>query len=211
MSSDDHEVRHRDLGVYVLGALDSAERDRLEQHLARCQSCRDELATLAVLPSLLSRLADTQNRPETAPPPFDGVLARIRRERRRARRRERRYAAVAALATLAAFVVVVVSAVLPNGGDGRAFAAADGQATATVQERAWGMAMQLHVDALPPRPGYSAWAVTGDGHRTQVASWTAVGGPVDVDGACYLAPDEVARLEIVGARDDAVLAVLAPD
>jgi hypothetical protein len=44
------------LGVYVLGAIDPAERAQVDAHLARCRDCRDELAGLAGLPALLSRV-----------------------------------------------------------------------------------------------------------------------------------------------------------
>ena len=44
------------LGVYVIGAIAPAERDTLDRHLAVCADCRDELAGLAGLPALLSRV-----------------------------------------------------------------------------------------------------------------------------------------------------------
>jgi len=44
------------LGVYVLGAIDPAERALVDSHLAGCRECRDELAGLAGLPALLSRV-----------------------------------------------------------------------------------------------------------------------------------------------------------
>ena len=34
------------LGVYVVGAIDPAERSTVDAHLAECQACRDELAGL---------------------------------------------------------------------------------------------------------------------------------------------------------------------
>lgn len=49
------EIRHA-LGVYVLGAIDPAERTAVDRHLAACSACRDELAALAGLPALLGRL-----------------------------------------------------------------------------------------------------------------------------------------------------------
>jgi len=49
------EIRHA-LGVYVLGAIDPAERAVVEEHLATCLDCREELATLAGLPALLRRI-----------------------------------------------------------------------------------------------------------------------------------------------------------
>ena len=45
------------LGVYVLGAIDPAERALVESHLANCRECRDELAGLAALPALLARVS----------------------------------------------------------------------------------------------------------------------------------------------------------
>ena len=44
------------LGVYVLGAIDPAERALVDAHLATCRECRDELAGLAGLPALLARV-----------------------------------------------------------------------------------------------------------------------------------------------------------
>src|SRR5215467_3343240 len=44
------------LGVYVLGAIDPAERSLVDAHLLTCRECRDELAGLAGLPALLARV-----------------------------------------------------------------------------------------------------------------------------------------------------------
>ena len=44
------------LGVYVLGAIDPAERALVDAHLVTCRDCRDELAGLAGLPALLARV-----------------------------------------------------------------------------------------------------------------------------------------------------------
>lgn len=45
------------LGVYVLGAIDPADRALVDAHLATCRECRDELAGLAGLPALLARVS----------------------------------------------------------------------------------------------------------------------------------------------------------
>jgi len=89
------------LGVYVLGAIDPAERSLVDAHLATCRDCRDELAGLAGLPALLARvskeeaiaLADTGEpwpaAADTAPEPPRELLATVldltaaRRSRRR--------------------------------------------------------------------------------------------------------------------------------
>ncbi len=44
------------LGVYVVGAIDPAERMTVDEHLGDCPQCRDELASLAGLPAMLSRV-----------------------------------------------------------------------------------------------------------------------------------------------------------
>ena len=87
------------LGVYVLGAIDPAERALVDSHLATCRDCRDELAGLAGLPALLARVSkeeaialaadDDTDRPavDEAPPPellgtvIDLTTARRRRQR----------------------------------------------------------------------------------------------------------------------------------
>ena len=49
------EIRQA-LGVYVLGAIDPAERAQVDEHLATCSECRDELASLAGLPAMLRKV-----------------------------------------------------------------------------------------------------------------------------------------------------------
>lgn len=52
------DIRHL-LGVYIVGAIEPHERSVVDEHLASCQSCRDELAGLAGLPAMLSRVPGT--------------------------------------------------------------------------------------------------------------------------------------------------------
>jgi anti-sigma factor RsiW len=49
------EIRQA-LGVYVLGAIDPAERAQVDEHLATCPDCREELAGLAGLPAMLRKV-----------------------------------------------------------------------------------------------------------------------------------------------------------
>jgi hypothetical protein len=108
------------LGVYVLGAIDPAERTLVDAHLSTCQDCRDELAGLAGLPALLGRvskeeaiaLADTDGTPynpyETpvpAPEPPKELLAAVL-DLTTARRR-RRHWRDATLAVAAAALIAV--------------------------------------------------------------------------------------------------------
>ena len=62
------------LGVYVLGAIDPAERSLVDAHVATCQNCRDELAGLAGLPALLARVS-AEEAFALAADPFPGSAA----------------------------------------------------------------------------------------------------------------------------------------
>ena len=83
------------LGVYVLGAIDPTERALVDQHLAVCRECRDELAGLADLPALLGRVIPGEAEraagisPPAAPPPdrlLDSTLTEVAQRRRSGRR-----------------------------------------------------------------------------------------------------------------------------
>ena len=104
-----HRELREALGAYVLGALDQDERLDVEQHLDGCASCRDEVARLSSLPSLLDRLSSQEAVTGLQHPPpglLDDVVARIDRERRRDRRLLRSWQVAAA--GLAAAVALVV-------------------------------------------------------------------------------------------------------
>lgn len=64
---------HQLSGPYALDALDDLERQRFEQHLAACESCRVEVA------SFLATLTEVAVASEETPPPGmrDAVLARV--------------------------------------------------------------------------------------------------------------------------------------
>jgi Putative zinc-finger len=92
-SADDCAQTRSELGVYVLGAIGPAERAQVDQHLAACPRCREELAGLAGLPGLLRRVPpdvatqawvdDTSgSRPG---PPLDRLITRMSRIRLRRR------------------------------------------------------------------------------------------------------------------------------
>jgi anti-sigma factor RsiW len=92
-----------ELGTYLLGAIEPAQRPIVDRHLAACPACRAELSDLAALPSLLRRVpGDTVRRllaDDTAPampgPPLSVLVGRIAASRRR----NRILAAAAALIT----------------------------------------------------------------------------------------------------------------
>jgi hypothetical protein len=105
------EIRHA-LGVYVLGAIDPVERAQVDEHLATCADCREELAGLAGLPALLRRVptaeaqrlavADQTDSAAQETPPAELLPALLTRTTQARRvRRWRELAAAAAVVVLA--------------------------------------------------------------------------------------------------------------
>jgi hypothetical protein len=76
------------LGVYALGAADQAERLLVETHLATCQECRAELASLRPLPGLLALVPADLLRAGPAPARLHG-RARVARIARAGKARAR--------------------------------------------------------------------------------------------------------------------------
>lgn len=82
-----------ELGVYLFGAIEPAQRALVDSHLETCCRCRAELTSLAGLPSLLRRVPDDVIQKLTADgalqmmpePPMSGLLARVTAIRRRGR------------------------------------------------------------------------------------------------------------------------------
>jgi Putative zinc-finger len=188
------------LGVYVLGAIEPAERGLVDAHLLTCQECRDELAGLAGLPALLARVnpdeisricADDAVRPATSDDPPEELLGTVLSlaEARRRRNRWRYLSAAAAVAAIAGGLFAGLSsgtsttvtrtvAVPVNPGTGH-WESATGLdratgATATVSyaQESWGSAFQVLVDHIPAGTTCELQVVHPDGTRTQVAAWT---------------------------------------
>lgn len=68
MSGAHEEVRIL-LGAYVLGGLDTAERQAVQDHLSGCRGCRVELAEIAWLPRVLNRLGEASRTDVTGQTP----------------------------------------------------------------------------------------------------------------------------------------------
>src|SRR5689334_18593271 len=81
------------LGVYVVGAIEPAERSMVDSHLETCLDCREELAGLAALPALLRRVsvpdaeriavtgAPRGTDPEPSEETLNGLLRQVRARR----------------------------------------------------------------------------------------------------------------------------------
>ena len=162
---------HPDLGGYVLGALEPAERADFEEHLAGCERCQAEVAELRGLPELLEQAAP----PVEVPPSLrERTFAAVERAAAQQRRRRRLRLALTAVAACLVLVVAFVggytlSRVGPFADRGRviefALAAPDGgpaRATAKVRQVGDGLAITMEVSGLAPNPPgsvYECWYV----------------------------------------------------
>jgi Putative zinc-finger len=188
------------LGVYVLGAIDPAERALVDAHLATCRDCRDELAGLAGLPALLARVnpdeitridGDDTVRPATQDRPPAELLDTVL-DLAAARRRRTRWQMAAA----AAAVVVLAGGLfggLRSATSGPSPVAAAQQyptgtglwesiqttskvtgASATINyaSELWGHTFEVLVNGITDGTTCDLWVVHPDGTRTEVATWT---------------------------------------
>lgn len=196
-----------DLGAYVLGALDPAERRRVDEHVASCPACAAELAELAGLPVLLDRVPVDDLRPVAATPSpdlFDRVTAAVRPRRPRW--------LVAAAAVLAVLVVAVGVTVAAGGGDDgpRTWTATAGEVDVTLTATAEREGTALDVTVAGMRPGETCRlvAVADDGTRHPAGQWptTADGGGRWV-GWAPVPPPELDAVLVFGEGERAVARV----
>jgi anti-sigma factor RsiW len=219
------EVR-MSLGVYVLGAIDPAERALVDAHLATCKDCRDELAGLAGIPALLARVnpdevsrisADDAVGPLTAEQPPEELLGTVRdlAEARRRRNRWRYLSAAAAVVLIAAGLfgglkaaTSTTSVIGTSAGPGSwemvsgASPATGASATVAYASELWGNAVQVVVHDIPVGTTCQLWAVGPHGHRTYVAAWTTATdeGRVWYPGSVPSSAGPISKFEITAGK-----------
>jgi hypothetical protein len=192
------EIRHS-LGVYVLGAIDPAERTLVDEHLPECADCREELASLAGLPALLRRVptaeaerlavadqADSAAEETSADELLPSLVARTAQARRV--RRWRELAAAAAVAVLALGAGAAGASALGSGTPGSSShvqAAAEHHwhtvsgvdsvtgATLTVKYASmpWGTTMAARVSGIPAGTVCEFVVTDTHGHHFVVGGW----------------------------------------
>ena len=185
------------LGVYVLGAIDPAERALVDAHLVTCRDCRDELAGLAGLPALLARVNpdeisricadDTVRTVANDRPP--GELIGTVLDLAEARRRRTRWRFVATAAAVVAIagglfgglgsITTTRTVAIPTSPAGATWETVEATSSVTgasgsvaYSHEMWGDAFEVLVDHIPVGTTCQLWVVHADGTRTQVAAWT---------------------------------------
>jgi anti-sigma factor RsiW len=182
------EIRQA-LGVYVLGAIDPTERAQVDEHLATCPGCREELASLAGLPAMLrkvpmveaERLAapDAETHAPEVPPEemLDSLVARTANVRRI--HRWRGLAAAAAVIALAfGGGAVVANALQPtahapvalhwhstHGGAGSV------RLTVMYRPLTSGTRVEANVTGIPPGTVCQLQVVDNHGQAWSLGSW----------------------------------------
>lgn len=221
------EIRHT-LGVYVLGAIDPADRAMVDEHLATCPECREELAGLAGLPALLRRVPTAEAERLTAADPGDetelaaaaagllpSALARTTQVRRMRRWRE---LAVAAAVTVLALGAGAAAAHLLQSGTPAPRPVAAGQVLhwqtvahtdaatqAGIRVRYAGQpsgtTMQVQVWGIRPGTVCQFVAVDAHGHRWVLGGWRVMnsGGPVWYPVSTSLTDQQLRTFEVTAA------------
>ena len=216
MTGESHELL---LGAHSMGVLDPDEAAAVEEHLARCVACREEVAELnaardrlgAVPPeALLDELHDLPD--EDTPEPGDLLLRHtLRRVRAERARRYRPKPLMAAAAVILAAVAVGGGVLigrhgLAPAGPRPAVTLAANARTATGVNRAIGATMtasvvpakgwvrvKVQMNGAPAGVGCRIMVVAKDGSVQQAGSWrtSAAGTAPVVDGAAAVTPADV--------------------
>jgi predicted anti-sigma-YlaC factor YlaD len=186
------EIRQA-LGVYVLGAIDPAERAQVDEHLATCPDCREELASLAGLPAMLrkvpvveaERLAAPDAERDAAEAPSEAILKSLVAHTANVRRihRWRNLAVAAAVVVLALGGGVAVGHALQSSPPSSSAAATKDWKTVTTTDAAgtaltvkyrqvqWGTTMLVHVAGLQPGSVCQFMVTDSTGQALPAGGW----------------------------------------
>jgi hypothetical protein len=206
------EIRQA-LGVYVLGAIEPAERAQVDEHLASCQDCREELASLAGLPAMLrkvpmieaERLASPDAELDVPPVPseemLDSLVARTTNVRRIHRWQRLAVAAAVVVVAFGGGAVVAnalqssVSAPAPHW---RTALGSAGPAHLTVLYRPLesGTRTDANVTGLAPGTVCQLVAVDAHGQAWSLGSWTYWSGSTWYPGSAAVMNPDIRTFEL---------------
>jgi hypothetical protein len=213
------------LGVYVLGAIEPAERAEVDAHLPVCSMCRDEVAGLAGLPALLGRISEEQISQVAEPPPtlLEQLLTKAAAERPN---RRRQWLSLAVAAVFVLIVGALVGALLTPGSGGSFTPPVAGsspkvttsappasqqleersamdpvtkvEAWVGVEDEEWGTALTIRLRGAPKGTRCRLYAVAANGHRDAAGAWQY--GSRDYEtfhGSTMIARIDLSQIEIV--------------
>jgi hypothetical protein len=207
------------LGVYVLGAIDPAERAQVDEHLATCPECREELASLAGLPAMLrkvpvveaERLAAAEEDPEHTGMPSPELLTSLlgRTANVRRIRRWRGLAAAAAVALVAVAGGAAVTNALEPGGSQPTTPASvtawhqtsgtgpsGGYLPAPYTHKTWGTEMEVNVTGLRPGSVCQFQVTNKAGGQSVVGSWVLWQGNAWYPASTWLGEGNLSAFQV---------------
>jgi anti-sigma factor RsiW len=197
------EVRQA-LAVYVLGAIEPADRTVVDRHLGDCTDCREELAGFAPLPALLRRIPveeasalvddDARGNARDDQPPRPALRYLLAQAGRR-RTRDLRTRAVAAAAVgllaggggIAAWHATHPIAQPPQAATAPGWSmtprAADPltrvSAIVRYAARSWGLQLSVQVTGILPGTTCQVDVISRQGQVTIAGGWTLTSGPAN--------------------------------
>ncbi|SDT72052.1 zf-HC2 domain-containing protein [Actinoplanes derwentensis] len=231
---DEHGSLHRLLGGYLLGGLDEADTEKLDEHLHDCADCRAELDRLAPVPEMLQHVPDARNLaggaalavgPTARPSPqnIEGLLGRMRAEKYKETRVNRvRWLAAASVTLIAA--AAIGYGVMTNTGQtpgtqnppvvalpspvSAQFQPAPGSGltgAAAVVPKKWGVEVSLAVTRMSGNGPFLCLVRMKDGSTQQAAAWgDTADGEAKLTGASSAQMSDVAAI-LITDRDGKVL------
>jgi hypothetical protein len=205
------------LGVYVLGAIEPAERAEVDAHLSVCTRCRDELASLAGLPAMLGRVTE-EHIAQLGPPPeelLDSVLAKAADESRRRRRSNRLWLLAAAAALIVVTGVGVRAMTGTDGGTARPVPSRSGptavaartvngtdpvtgvRAAISMQPKDWGTAFVVNLAGAPFGEHCHLVAIDKKGRKDIAGGWQVqYYGSASFYGSSMIPAQDLAAVEV---------------
>jgi hypothetical protein len=204
--------QHHD-AAYVLGALDRADRQAFEAHLADCPDCRASVDEARATVNLLSGLtaadvADVAPMPDTLLP---GLLRKAAQERRRRRVFVGSLAGLAAACAIALVVTLWPSSAPSSSGPLAFSAVRPNPVTATAQlvSRSWGTEIKLRCRYADDDERYAPYAlvvVDKHGHHYAAGSWKlAPDKTIAYTGGTAVRRSDISRVQITKSDGTPIL------
>lgn len=190
--------RHRDVGAYALGVLDTADAFRFENHLMECPDCGlmlDEFRSAVRLLMVHQDVGLPLAVPDTGlGERLMGAVARVRAVRRRW------WVGGALLAVVLAMAGPVVAGAGAAGQPSVRISARDGRSgvegALTRWDRAWGTEVALRVRDVVRSRECELVAVGRGGSRWAVTSWRAPGRATSTRAAVALPMERIDHFEV---------------